>query len=1667
MPPPKEKAGASPYASGAGGVTLERTYGATLLAALLLGDPILGLGDEQRVVRVAFQTTPDTSAVDDFVAYGEAAGGNGHGRRLSVGVRRDPTIAPSDQKFVKLLGDYLRIVVAHAADVDEDRWRLGLAVAGPHTGARETATLADLARAHATNDLFRERVGRELGTTASVRERLRLIDESVVAAATSANLKDVADLKHLTWRALRALRLFETRLEGDDAADRTAAVARLRGIAPHDADSLFRTLSALAGDFAVKAGTIDEAALRRALTGVASVGRSPSYAHGWAALKICEEQLRARTRSELVEGAAVNPVRLSLARTEQVESLSAHLRLAAERGEATVITGEPEVGKSALALSVVDRLRTESSHVIALSLRDLPRTGGELDHLFGAPIAKLLGGAAVAATRVLVLDGAEVVLEGRREILAYVVRAAFQNGFSVAAVTRSDAAVAVNDALADTAGMAAPTHIVVPPLAEAEVDEVARTFPALGRIAKEPRARWMLARPGLVAALLRSSSHITLPSGALCEADVFAAVWRHSVRRNEQHAPGDATPDGREAALLALARRLLQPESSAVPDPTALASLRSDGLLLSLGPNSAWQAGDDFANDLVRDLAIARLLLKSSSENLLAKADAPRWALRGARLACQASLMREVGASRERARAAAQISFDKLAADHGERWSDVPWEALLTLGDATLALAEAHSALTREKGANLARVFRIVHQRFANAYVVDAVLAAPIVEFICDRKDVVYSLPRKIREAADKFIAAWLVGLAIRGKDDAPNLLRARVRDSLLVGPPGHPDGQMVNCYGLLGPDLDARVEAELRDLAARSPHQLHSCLEESFAPLSLAEHRSELLLTLVEAYYIERPDPDQRRWGGMDLEDGIRRHHSGGGLGSPLAAAHYGPFFNLLRARPREALRLINRMLNHAARYRVGRGGPDPADVPEAMLPGLSLDVAGTGVRRYIGDDHVWCWYRGTSVGPYPCISALLAVERLVDQIFATETVSVARISELLLAECQNLAMLGLLVGALIRHLDRVKDELDPWLTEPLIWKLEFARAGLEMQPFRTQGNDPSDVAGRKMRAHSFRDIASCLVVDGLYRGDKARLDVLSGLGDALVGRAAAMLSAQAKSEGEANVDPAADAEGLLTVQGWASALQHAHYHREVAEDGSAVLRYEPPRAVLDGFASKKKDSERGMLAWHLYSLYGAGDPGSWGDSLIGHLAMARDLESSPPNSGPPDPDGASAAVAAAAIYCHGTGRIELPRESRLWAIDTLLRVCGRTQGLTSEIAIFPMGADRAAARGLPLALVMDDVDDERRVGIVAALRAISASSVEEVRRTLAGALASVWAAPCARLGPNTHACVHRELLSIVREGARHCRMGTWDENIGERSVAPLGSAVESELGGLDVKDMLLDRLVAGVVGAASCAISGCCAAEDAIHLRDALLLAHQRARARYAEKNFHIDHEADRAIARVLLECGTPKHLLAYVDSFTSQPLALTALLRDLAVVATANVKHREELRSVWPALMACVLDAIANGRDFRQDEHGGLRALARLIPSPTPTENEQHVALIIERAAEGWPTLDDLGTLIERWLPLAIGSPECVDGLLGLLTIAPVEEQVARGLPWISALLGCHFQAIANRSWLLHDWLNHIRASGLLDANSTSSYQRLVDGLVAAGDSRAVRIQAAIEG
>ena len=192
-------------------------------------------------------------------------------------------------------------------------------------------------------------------------------------------------------------------------------------------------------------------------------------------------------------------------------------------------------------------------------------------------------------------------------------------------------------------------------------------------------------------------------------------------------------------------------------------------------------------------------------------------------------------------------------------------------------------------------------------------------------------------------------------------------------------------------------------------------------------------------------------------------------------------------------AVAVLNRLLNHAARIRART----LARLDRAPLPPQDDDVGPyqtelkiTGTRQlYIGDEHVWRWYRGTAVGPYPCFSALQALEHVCDQLIKHD-IPIGRLVAILLDGCLNLAMVGLVVGLLARHLENSGRLLDPFLVEPFIWKQEFARIVHEGRMFAA---DSQGLVAPERRSWSLRNAAMFMVL-GANEERVVELRVLGG---------------------------------------------------------------------------------------------------------------------------------------------------------------------------------------------------------------------------------------------------------------------------------------------------------------------------------------------------------------------------------------------------------------------------------------------------------------------------------------------------------------------------------------------------------------------------------------------
>ncbi len=274
------------------------------------------------------------------------------------------------------------------------------------------------------------------------------------------------------------------------------------------------------------------------------------------------------------------------------------------------------------------------------------------------------------------------------------------------------------------------------------------------------------------------------------------------------------------------------------------------------------------------------------------------------------------------------------------------------------------------------------------------------------------------------------------------------------------------------------------------------------------------------------------------------------------------------------------------------------------------------------------------------------------------------------------------------------------------------------------------------------------------------------------------------------------------------------------------------------------------------------------------------------------------------------------------------------------------------------------------------------------------------------------------------------------------------------------------MNRLTHPLVAAADAARSASCVADPARRLLKVLYDTHRRGSDHWARKGYGEFNDRLRPrVGRVLVEttvAGDVGPLIEYVRTFASNARALDQLMRDLAELFTYDDSLRSALPAVWRELMTAVLDAVDAGADLLSDRHWSDGALAGLLPTPQLDTVDTNPDTTLERARRSWVSPDAIGDLIVRWLEIARREPRAVDALVQLARCASPAWQATRGLALVEDLIDGDYSAVAARCWFLLDWLGEVRASGHLDTEGQARWRRIVDGLAAADDSRAVQLQ-----
>lgn len=1700
-------AGASPVSTGGGGVTFERKVAASYLAQLLLGHGSVGLGPGRAAVSVAFQQAPEFT-VDDLAVTAVGKGESEPSLVLLVAARRTPNVVDSDENSQKLFRSFVQQVLNIPTSRPEVR--LALAVAGPQDHAEQLAVLVRLAADQPGPEKFFGLVRTPKKFDKAVRERLVQVEKLVGRALVDLAMPDPSKdrVEKQVWELLSRLVVLTPRLENTDDPDWSTVANSLipmsRGQDLYGGTLLRDRLLVLADDWAPTAASVNMTMLRRAVHDLMD-SRVRRHRDGWRALDLLSEQARAAVGDAIVSADGARRVQVD--RADVTAALTAAVGSAAK----VVLHGESGVGKSAAALCLLtttpiaakadgapaDADGACESQILCLNLRHLPRTTLGFEGLLRSPLGNLLAEMS-APTRLLVVDGADAVVEGAQDLLTYVVGAAASAGVTVVAVTASDAKQLVVDTVAGAGGWDV-VEVAVPPLTDSQIDVVVSEFGELEPMAASPRSRELLRRPVVVDLLVRGG----VRGVPVSDYDAMQQVWSGLVRRNG--ATDQGTPDARDIAMQLLARQALrggdQLDVAAKINPDALAGLRKDGLLRTSQDNP-FRLVPEFAHDEVRRYAVARLLLAGGAPiSALVDAGVPRWALGAARLACQALLVAPGSALNPVAGRFLrwQKEFDGLVvAGHGERWSDVPGEALLTLGDPRPLLREAWPWLQTPDRIGMERLIRLVDQRLRGQNTLVRVAAVePLVELLLEDE-----APWRSGTKERTLLLEWLRALVV-SNTPAGYMLRERMRDQLLqfcaaaderlrtdeetkrarlsddqraalqdtaerlsvfrkLGLPrsrrrqrsGIPmdviDETVVELFALLGPDLGVAGEAVLRRIADAAPEALAPAVEGVACGRGLAGYRQGFLAELVLAYYLDENS-------GYGYEDGVRRHHDLG-LRWPRAVWYRGPFASLFYFDFRNGVSVLNRILNHAAAVRAGRlarRGRSFELMQDSDLDQYHVELDITGAPHvYVGAPGMWNWYRGTGVGPYPCMSALQALERTCDDLVGSG-MPLDVIVPILLDGCDNVAMVGLVVGVLVRHLEKAGTLLDRFLAEHDVWRFESARVANEVSGLKASSEG---IGGVDRREWSMREVAAALVLAaGTERTEELRL-----VGQQLV----AKLHRQLELLGDA-IPAAATEMELSTTRLWASFLDRSTYSMHRTDDG-IVIENHPPAEVTAALSDemngvlRSQESIRLAFRYHVKQQAGTGEPIAVED-LVADLECAEELFNEPAGLDTTRWD-ALAAVAAYALTQHLVHGLPLPADSLKLAADIVVRVGEGDMPQRAhdyEDSYFSQGSDRIAARVLPL-LLIPSADHLRRIldgtggyaadaRIEAAVARLACSNVLETRLFLARGLDHIWAVSC----NNDATCPHHVALRIAIETMRDSVLGLWNMEKQERSVEILDDPIVDTLPAVANDSIYVSRLDAAIRSLGTAAAANICVSQEARVLVDVLLDAQRRAL--LAPEHGDDDRGTHSLVAaRALLIISDDDAILTHICAYLDDSDLLDQALQALSAAAEEDDQRAETARRVWPRLVARVLDAHDEGhKPFTRNYHDRDYALAALLPTPAG-ETTYLYSEVNGKPTVWWdPTVWQ--TTVDRWLDIAAGKPTCVDNLVRFVVSSlPVAEQARIGVPWVARSVLADSGAIAGRCYSLTSWLIEIRTAAD-EAGLSRHWQRTVDALVVAGNSR----------
>ena len=217
---------------------------------------------------------------------------------------------------------------------------------------------------------------------------------------------------------------------------------------------------------------------------------------------------------------------------------------------------------------------------------------------------------------------------------------------------------------------------------------------------------------------------------------------------------------------------------------------------------------------------------------------------------------------------------------------------------------------------------------------------------------------------------------------------------------------------------------------------------------------------------------------------------------------------------------------------------------------------------------------------------------------------------------------MVSLVVGILVRHLEKGGDLPDHYLTEPLIWHLEFSRVANESSGLAAGSEG---LVAPERRKWSLREAAMFMVV----RANEERAAELRALGEKLVANARRHIeSIRDEDPTEAETDTGDSIEQrLLTVRAWASSLDRDSY-QALEVSGGLSIQATPPEDVVQALQHSNEGLQRVKEETRLFVRYcikpkkGCTEP-IGPEELVADVATVRKLLENPTSFRVHDPWG------------------------------------------------------------------------------------------------------------------------------------------------------------------------------------------------------------------------------------------------------------------------------------------------------------------------------------------------------------------------------------------------------------------------------------------------------------